>query len=168
MATPREKLVSFSENYDLEELEYVEDYDVEKITSSSCGCFRGICLRWRTNNDGIRGRYLLRQRQRGEEKEENWLVNKMTRKMKQLSESEVLGRPKWKEFRGCFGMQGMNKKRRMQFQYDPQSYALNFDDGIHRAVDGREYHDAMAPVHRCAAPPPPPWMDKGELGHGGS
>ncbi|XP_059460324.1 uncharacterized protein LOC132189594 [Corylus avellana] len=145
MATPHEKLVSFCENYDLEELECFEDYEAEKITSSSCGCFRGICLRWRPNYDGIRGRYLLRQRQqRVEEKEENWLVNKMTRKVKQLSESEVLGRPKWKEFRGCFGMHGMKKKRRMQFQYDPESYALNFHDGIHREVDSHAYPDAMA------------------------
>jgi hypothetical protein len=30
MATPHEKLVFFSENYDLEELEYVEDYAAEK------------------------------------------------------------------------------------------------------------------------------------------
>ncbi|KAE8056322.1 hypothetical protein FH972_013105 [Carpinus fangiana] len=166
MAIPHEKLVFFSENYDLEELEYVEDYEAEKITSSSCGCFQGICLRWRTNNDGICGRYLLRQRQQGGAKEENWMVNKITRKVKQLSESEVLGRPKWKEFRGCFGMHGMNKKKRMLFQYDPQSYALNFDDGIHREVDGHAYHDAIALAHRCAASPPP-GMDKGELGSGG-
>ena len=84
-STPHEKLVSFSENYDLEESEYVEDYKVEKSTSSSCCCFRRICFRWRPNNNGTRGGDLLRQRQQGGEKEKNWMVNKMTRKVKQLS-----------------------------------------------------------------------------------
>ncbi|KAE8056320.1 hypothetical protein FH972_013103 [Carpinus fangiana] len=104
-STPNEKLVSFSENYDLEESEYIEDYEAEKSTSWSCCCFRRICFRWRPNNDGTRGRDLLRQRQQGGENEENWLVNKMTRKVK----------PKWKEFSGCFGMPGRKKKKRMQF-----------------------------------------------------
>jgi hypothetical protein len=116
MANPHEKLASFSENSQSEESEYVEEYE-EMSTSSSCGCFRpGLCFRYG------RRRYLLRQ-QRGE-KEENWLVNKMIRQVKQYL-SEVLGRIR------CFGAHGINKKRRTQFQYDPQSYTLNFDDGIH-------------------------------------
>jgi hypothetical protein len=49
--------------------------------------------------------------------------------VKQLSEE--LGRPKWNKFIRCFGAHGINKKRRTQLQYDPQSYALNCDDGIH-------------------------------------
>ncbi|GLT63342.1 hypothetical protein SLA2020_359150 [Shorea laevis] len=123
MAIPHEKLASFSENSQLEDSGDVEDYE-EMSTYSSCGCFRGLCFRYGTR------RYVLRQ-QRAGEKEENWLVNKM-RQVKQLP--EVLGRPKWKKFIRCtFGVHGLiNKKRRMQFQYDPRSYALNFDDGIHR------------------------------------
>ncbi|XP_068649198.1 uncharacterized protein [Aristolochia californica] len=58
-----------------------------------------------------------------EPQQEAWWLKK-ARSVKEFS--EVLAGPKWKTFlrrfnNGC-------KKRRPQFQYDPHSYALNFDD----------------------------------------
>ena len=56
---------------------------------------------------------------------ENWLV-KQAKKVKDVS--ELLAGPKWKNF-----IRSINKKSKtssMQFQYDPRSYALNFDDGV--------------------------------------
>ncbi|KAL4650781.1 hypothetical protein ACB092_01G113100 [Castanea dentata] len=111
---PHEKMASICENLQVEENDYVEDYE-EIGTSSCCGCFQGL-------------------------KKEDWLVNKM-RQVKEFS--ELLGGPKWKNFIRLFSMHGINKKRRVQFQYDLQNYALNFDDGINGEVEDDAYLDFM-------------------------
>ncbi|XP_041018080.1 uncharacterized protein LOC121260322 [Juglans microcarpa x Juglans regia] len=121
---------SISENLELEENDIVEDYDEEMGTSSSCGCFRGLCFGWCPDNNVTRRHLLLQQHG---EREENWVANKL-RQVKQFS--EVLGGPKWKDFIRFFSLRaGINKKRRNQYRYDLQSYALNFDDGINREED---------------------------------
>lgn len=121
--TPHEKMAPVCE---VEENDYVEDYE-DIGTSSCCGCFQGLCFRWFPNdNGGGTYRYLIQQ-QSGERKED-WLVNKM-RRVKQFS--ALLGGPKWKNFIRLSSMHGINKKRRVQFPYDLQNYALNFDDGMH-------------------------------------
>ncbi|KAF8389172.1 hypothetical protein HHK36_025865 [Tetracentron sinense] len=84
----------------------------------------GIVI-WRRRNSGG-GRYLLQQQ------EENWWV-KRGKKVKEMS--EVLAGPKWKTFIRKFSGYSNNKKRKVQFQYDPQSYALNFDGGVDWEVD---------------------------------
>ena len=54
---------------------------------------------------------------------------------------EIFGGPQWKthfmrKLKTYSGGAKNKKKRRMQFQYDPKSYALNFDDGIEKEEDG--------------------------------
>ncbi|KAM3711337.1 hypothetical protein ACB094_01G101800 [Castanea mollissima] len=133
-STPHEKMASVSENL----LIYIS-------TSSCCGCFQGLCFRWFPNdNGGGTYRYLIQQ-QSGEKKED-WLVNKM-RRVKQFS--ALLGGPKWKNFIRLFSMHGINKKGRVQFQYDLQNYALNFDDGINGEVEDDAYLDF---IHQYVAP----------------
>ncbi|KAL0016476.1 hypothetical protein SO802_003545 [Lithocarpus litseifolius] len=130
-STPHEKVASVCENLQVEENDYVEDYE-------DIGTYR----------------YLIQQ-QSGEKKED-WLVNKM-RQVKQFS--ELLGGPKWKNFIRLFSMHGINKKRRVQFQYDLQNYALNFGDGINGEVEDDAYLDFMP---RYVAPP---GITKGEASH---
>lgn len=131
MANPQEKLSSaeVSETSPLNDEDYVEDCEEEAAAKfCSCGCFKGVCLRWR------RGRYLLHQQQ-DKGSRESWL-KKRVKKLKEIS--EVMAGPKWKTFIRRFSVQ---KKRysEMQFQYDPESYKLNFDDGIHGEMDGRDF-----------------------------
>ncbi|KAJ4827243.1 hypothetical protein Tsubulata_015205 [Turnera subulata] len=107
---------------------YVEDYE-ETVTSSACGCFQGLC-------SGLRRSYTHKQlvhNQDQEVKEDGWFVEKV----KELREiSELLAGPRWKNFIRRFSVRGCYKKRsRMQCHYDPQSYALNFDDGIEREAN---------------------------------
>lgn len=105
-----------------------DDYE-DDIASSGCGCFQRFCLRWR---GGINGGYGYLGRRQEEEIRESWVV-KAAKKLKEVS--EVLAGPKWKNFIRRFSVHGINKKRRMNFQYDPQSYALNFDEGMNRGGD---------------------------------
>lgn len=86
------------------------DYEEEAGASGSgCGCFRLFCF------DGQRWNRL--QGGGGEHKEEeSWFVKEG---------------PKWNYFIRKLGKYCNTKKSRMADcrQYDPQSYALNFDDG---------------------------------------
>ncbi|KAL4319030.1 hypothetical protein GQ457_18G014740 [Hibiscus cannabinus] len=117
MATPP---AHANETWPLEDDEYIQDFE-DTFSSSGCGCFGGLCW-WRRNTNG----YMV-QVQGEEVRSESWV----TRKAKKLKEiSEVLAGPRWKNFIRRFSTYGINKKRRsmmMQFQYDPQSYQLNFD-----------------------------------------
>ncbi|GKV03210.1 hypothetical protein SLEP1_g15554 [Rubroshorea leprosula] len=105
-----------------------DDYE-DEIAYSGCGCFQRFCLRWR---GGINGGYGYLVRRQEEEIRESWVV-RAVKKLKEVS--EVLAGPKWKNFIRRFSVHGINKKRRMNFQYDPQSYALNFDEGMNKGGD---------------------------------
>ncbi|KAJ6915230.1 hypothetical protein NC651_017272 [Populus alba x Populus x berolinensis] len=133
---------SIGESSPLVDTLYAEDYE-EAVTSSWCGCFQGFCCRPRRgSSNGMERNLMLKQ----EEVmiKDGWLVEKV-KKVKEIS--EILAGPKWKNFIRRFS--NNNKKRsRMQCQYDPQSYALNFDEGFGREVDS-EYPDFSA---RYAAP----------------
>ncbi|WOH06011.1 hypothetical protein DCAR_0625434 [Daucus carota subsp. sativus] len=63
----------------------------------------------------------------GEPREESWLITK-SKEVKEFT--EVVAGPKWKNF--IRKLSKYSKKTRMAEcrQYDPQSYALNFDDGL--------------------------------------
>ncbi|CAN1828465.1 hypothetical protein LINPERHAP1_LOCUS32241 [Linum perenne] len=85
-----------------------------------------------------------------------WVVEKL-KKVREIS--EVAAGPRWKNFirrvsgslRSAVG--SVNRKRsgtRVKYQYDPQSYALNFDDAV-AADDESGYIDFSA---RFAATPP--------------
>ncbi|KAJ7958550.1 NHL domain-containing protein [Quillaja saponaria] len=132
MATPHSQPQSQPrENSQLEEhgqLDYAEEYYNQDMGSPvSCGCFRGSCFSYFCQSN-VRHGYVLHQHEEQDHAKENWLVKKLN-KVKVFS--EVLGGPKWKNFIRRFSVNdGIGKKRKMQFQYDPKSYALNFDDGI--------------------------------------
>ncbi|KAJ0030431.1 hypothetical protein Pint_12466 [Pistacia integerrima] len=162
MASPQEKLESINETTPLtDDDSYIEEdyqcYEEAAVkTCSYCGCFEELCFLWhRRNKNGGKGRYLLHQQQQERGIRESWL-KKRVRKVKEVS--EVLAGPKWKTFirRSSNSLNGISKKRKshMQFQYDPQSYKLNFDDGS----DGGHI-DFLA---RYAAPVVE--ISKGELG----
>ena len=113
--------------------DYVEDDEETLMQSSSsssssslCCCLPGMALgRWA--KDCAARRHLLQQQRGGDQaaraEEESWLV-RGAKKAKEAS--EVLAGPKWKNFIRRFS----RKKRAAQFHYDPESYALNFSDGI--------------------------------------
>ncbi|XVE97372.1 hypothetical protein REPUB_Repub03eG0014000 [Reevesia pubescens] len=142
MATLQEKQTHTNETWPLrDDDDYSQDFE-ETFSSSGCGCFRGLCWCGQNSNEG-HGHVL----QAEEIRSESWLKKK-TKELKEIS--EVLAGPRWKNFIRRFSIHGINKKRRsmMQFQYDPQSYELNFDEGIHREV-GAGFPDFSA---RFAAP----------------
>ncbi|CAN4113134.1 unnamed protein product [Withania somnifera] len=62
----------------------------------------------------------------------------MVQKLKDLKEySEVVAGPKWKNFVRKVGKYfNTPNKQKMQFQYDSDSYALNFDDDAGEGDDG--------------------------------
>ncbi|KAL2346686.1 hypothetical protein Fmac_000686 [Flemingia macrophylla] len=80
----------------------LEYCDCEDMGITYCSCFRVL--------------YAPHKEEDG-----NWLGKKLKKVMKVLLESLV-----WpKKDTSC-----LRKKRRMLFQYDPKSYALNFDVGV--------------------------------------
>ncbi|XVF89365.1 hypothetical protein PTKIN_Ptkin19aG0124600 [Pterospermum kingtungense] len=130
MATPQEKPAHHNNNETWplrHDHDYNQDFEDSTVTSTGCGCINGLCW-WRRSINERHNGYLLQ----AEEIRESWLKNK-AKKLRELS--EVLAGPRWKNFIRRFSI---NKKRRsssMQFQYDPYSYELNFDEGIHREAD---------------------------------
>lgn len=91
-------------------------YEQETVSSSRFSCF-GSCF-------GNRDWSLLHG---GELREESWVINK-AKEVKEFT--EVVAGPKWKNFIRKLGKY-TNKSRMAECrQYDPQSYALNFDDGF--------------------------------------
>ncbi|KAF8400566.1 hypothetical protein HHK36_013865 [Tetracentron sinense] len=144
MATPHEKPTLIDVNPPLEEHEQEEEDEEETCAAGRCGCLRLVCIRCHGSNNDERI-YLLQQK---EEIRETWWV-KRVKKLKDLS--ELLGGPKWKTFIRKIGATYSHNKRRRssQFQYDPRSYALNFDDGVNWDLDGAHLHLSA----RLAAPP---------------
>ncbi|KAK6942229.1 hypothetical protein RJ641_027606 [Dillenia turbinata] len=125
--------------------EQEDDYE-NAATDSGCGHCFGRFLSFNkytrlndNNND-----------QKGVEKE-SWVSEKL-KKLKEFS--ELIAGPKWKTFiRKLSGYSNNRKlkKSKTQFQYDAQSYALNFDDD--KGVDGDDdYRLSRSFSARFAAP----------------
>ena len=118
MTIPHEKPVSAATSSELEGIKSVED-DERAMDANGCGCFQSLSwLRLRGKSGG--SYVVLLERQKSSR--ENCLA-KIGKKLKKMK---------------CRVMEdGMRKKKRVvEFRYDMQSYALNFDDGIGREVDG--------------------------------
>lgn len=112
--------------------EDIDDYD-EAVSPSGCCCHPLFSFKWRKSNDNERG-YLLQQK--GEQQHrETWWVKRLN-KVKEVT--EVLAGPKWKNLIRKIGgyRNNKSKKERNKFQYDPQSYALNFDNSVDGEEDG--------------------------------
>ncbi|KAA0064905.1 stress induced protein [Cucumis melo var. makuwa] len=110
-----------SEDDRIEEGEDLRDEEVGGFSYSSCGCFFGFGSRL----SRVRGGYLpLQSNRKSEEvKQQSWMM----RKVKRLNEiiKAMAGR-KWRSLINGI----INKRRSVRFQYDPRSYALNFDEGM--------------------------------------
>ncbi|XWS70793.1 hypothetical protein CRYUN_Cryun03dG0079400 [Craigia yunnanensis] len=108
-----------------------EDVDnhEEEVWDKGCDWFSLFCLKWRQNDIDETDTLL---HQRGEHTETWWKS-----KLKKLKEvSEKLAGPKWKNFiRKMSGYCSKRKTQKNRFQYDPYSYALNFDDGADKEGD---------------------------------
>ncbi|KAJ7957476.1 Stress induced protein [Quillaja saponaria] len=111
----------------------MDDYE-EAVSASGygCGCFQLFGFNGRLSN-GIERKCILQQK--GEGNGEAWLIRKL-QKLKEVS--EVLAGPKWKTLiRKSSGYINGKKKQRNRFQYDEQSYALNFDCGVDREEEDK-------------------------------
>lgn len=148
------------ENYDYAE----EDEETLPPSSNLCCCLQGVLQskwrRWRRRRGDNASRRHLLQQQQGDQivaEDESWVV-KSVKKAKEVS--EVWAGPKWKNFIRRLSKCGIvnNKKKRLQFHYDPQSYALNFNDGIDKEADGAAYLEFSG---RYADPL---GMNKGQVG----
>lgn len=149
-------MASVSETSPLTANDYAEEYE-ESFKSTACGCLRGLCFQRRKNGTAAAKAYLLQEQQQDQVIRESWLAERV-KKIKEIT--EILAGPKWKNFIRRFSVNGgVNKKRKSQFQYDAQSYKLNFDDGISKEGDAA-FCDFSA---RYAAPV---CMNKGEAGRG--
>ncbi|KAK6944400.1 hypothetical protein RJ641_025502 [Dillenia turbinata] len=125
-----------------------DDYE-DAATNSGCGNCFGRFLSFnnyrRVNNNNNNNKD-----QKGVEKE-SWVSEKL-KKLKEFS--ELIAGPKWKTFirkLGGYCNNRKSKRSKTQFQYDAQSYALNFDDdnGADGDDDYRLFHSFSA---RFAAP----------------
>ncbi|XP_043720751.1 uncharacterized protein LOC122668225 [Telopea speciosissima] len=131
---------------EMEEGEGEEGYEVEGFGNDGCACFRFFGIGRQRSNE----RVSLLQSQQGENRESLW-----RRKLKDLKEiTELLCGPKWKNLIRKLSVyaNGGNKRRNRraaQFQYDPQSYALNFD---HRDDDEDLDASRLGFSSRFAAP----------------
>ncbi|MED6132479.1 hypothetical protein PIB30_019454 [Stylosanthes scabra] len=75
-------------------------------------------------------------------------LKELKKKLKGLKRGIMLRGQKWKTHT-CFGIVSKKtrrkmRRRRMEFQYDPKSYALNFDDGVIENEDDGVYLDFSA------------------------
>ncbi|KAK6783744.1 hypothetical protein RDI58_017198 [Solanum bulbocastanum] len=114
--------------------EGTESYFHEEPSSIWCACFRFPCFP-STQKEG-EANSLLQER----ENRDSWIV----KNMKELKEySELVAGPKWKNLVRKMGKYCNPKKssaKTTQFQYDSDSYALNFDNG---GGDVREDDDGL-------------------------
>ncbi|KAI3811247.1 hypothetical protein L1987_20966 [Smallanthus sonchifolius] len=89
---------------------------------ASAGCFRLFCCFDNHHHDGETAGFLS-QNQSGD----TWFM----KRAKSLKEySEMIAGPKWKNFIRRFSRRPKTRSNaNTPFMYDPQSYALNFNDG---------------------------------------
>lgn len=120
--------------------DHVDDQDWGNKGCNWCNLF---CFKWLRRNidmDETNQYSLLQKRQRGEQSTETWWKSKV-KKLKQVSE-KVAG-PKWKNFirkmSGYCNNYRKKAQKKNRFQYDPHSYALNFDNGNADKELGDEY-----------------------------
>ncbi|KAG2668478.1 hypothetical protein I3843_15G157200 [Carya illinoinensis] len=123
MASIEEKPLKVHEEGDEDHMNEHE----EAVSSGGCCCLGLMGFRWGQSNER-ESKHLL-QVNKGERKETWWM--KQLIKVKQGT--EFVAGPKWKTFLrkiSAFGNHKNKKKHGNGFQYDPQAYALNFDNGF--------------------------------------
>ncbi|XP_035546854.1 uncharacterized protein LOC109014949 [Juglans regia] len=121
MASIEEKPLKVHE--DQGDQDHMDEHE-EAVSSGGCCCLGLMGFRWGQSNER-ESKHLL-----GERRETWWM--KQLIKVKQGT--EVVAGPKWKTFLRKISAFGNNKNKKKHgtagFQYDPQAYALNFDNGF--------------------------------------
>ncbi|XP_022729254.1 uncharacterized protein LOC111284680 [Durio zibethinus] len=147
MASSEEKPIFMHKNPPSKHQDVKVELDVDlehedEVLGKGCDWFSFFCLNWRRNDIDETDSLLP---QRGEHTETWWKC-----KLKKLKEvSEKLAGPKWKNFiRKMSGYCNKRKTQKNRFQYDPFSYALNFDNGADK--EGDDLHQDFS--SRFAAP----------------
>ncbi|CAL5327232.1 hypothetical protein CsSME_00006906 [Camellia sinensis var. sinensis] len=93
------------------------------------------------------------QKVRMAENEEGWLSRGIAALMKVREWSEIVAGPRWKTFIRRFNRNKSGGSKHANFQYDPLSYALNFDDGSAQIADLEDEHGFPNFSSRYAAIP---------------
>ncbi|KAL4285131.1 hypothetical protein GQ457_16G004610 [Hibiscus cannabinus] len=127
MSNSQEKPLFMHAEPDVDRVEFEDE-----VRGEGRGCFNLFCFNWGRFNDVDESDALLHRR--SDEQTETWWKSKLN-KLKQVSE-KIAG-PKWKNFIRKMGgyCHKQRKCRRNKFQYDADSYALNFDDGADNGGD---------------------------------
>ncbi|KZV41399.1 hypothetical protein F511_37602 [Dorcoceras hygrometricum] len=119
--------------------------DYNETAGGGCGCFRRFCFGWDDEGPSSHN-YLLRE-------SESWVAEKF-KKLREVS--EMAAGPKWKNLVRKIGRL-CNPKRsnkettsNLQFQYSPESYALNFA-GREEEEDGQLLHSFSTRFARHAS-----------------
>ncbi|KAI3496033.1 hypothetical protein L1887_38383 [Cichorium endivia] len=104
--------------------DYYNYDDQETISGNNCGCFRLFSYYNYTHHEGETTAFI--HHKSGDIRDKtSWLMNRFKR-FREFS--ELIAGPKWKNFIRKFSKKP--KKGNSSFQYDPESYALNFNDGV--------------------------------------
>ncbi|KAK9055138.1 hypothetical protein SSX86_026220 [Deinandra increscens subsp. villosa] len=119
----------------------------DDAAAGSSGCFRLFCCFDNHRHDGETAGFLYQNQSGDLINEDTWFM----RRAKSLKEySEVVAGPKWKNFIRRFSRRPKTT-RSNGFQYDLQSYALNFNGGDDREDDDllpRSFSTRFAPPSR--------------------
>ncbi|KAL5561437.1 hypothetical protein UlMin_031184 [Ulmus minor] len=126
MSSPVEKPLFTKPNSPFEPETQNKNHEEEPDSATGCSCFQVF---------GFKSSAKERENLLGNCRGTTWLGKKL-KKVKEFS--EVVAGPKWKNLIRRIGgyCNGKNKHRISGFQYDPQSYALNFDGGNEREEEG--------------------------------
>ncbi|KAI3701554.1 hypothetical protein L6452_26730 [Arctium lappa] len=103
--------------------DYYNPHDDDAVSGNGCGCFRLFSYFDNRHHDGSETTAFIHHRLGDTVEKDSWLMIRFKR-LKELS--ELVAGPKWKNFIRKFSKKP--KKGNSQFQYDPESYALNFND----------------------------------------
>ncbi|PIN20308.1 hypothetical protein CDL12_06988 [Handroanthus impetiginosus] len=128
------------------------DHHDDTAATTGCGCFRRFCF-GRDEDESYS--YLLREREGRVPHKEFWILT-ILKKLKELS--ELVAGPKWKNLIRKIGKICNSRKYNkptMQFQYSPETYALNFA-GDHQEDDANLLHSFSTRF----APPGFPGVDQ--------
>ncbi|KAK9070818.1 hypothetical protein SSX86_011221 [Deinandra increscens subsp. villosa] len=132
---------------------YFYDADLDGDVGSSTGCFRLLCCFGRRRHDGETAGFLYQQQSGDLMSQDTWFM-KRAKSVKEYS--ELVAGPKWKNFIRRFSRKPKTRSNAntTPFQYDPQSYALNFNDGGGNHEDDdllpRSFSTRFAPPSRSS------------------
>lgn len=137
--------------YSPEDADVDEDFEELALRRSGC-CFWLPCFSRQSGGAWER----IPKSESHKEETSTWLSKSASALKKAREWSELVAGPKWKTF-----IRRFNKHRSKpgKFQYDPASYALNFDDGFEQSGNldddhvPRDFTSRYAPIPATAKSP---------------